>query len=139
MGYMINMLVMMTMIVGNLPQQIYYTAPKYIDVTLNTDVYPSNQVSYLQVYGPHESEVSIGDCTFVGKRTMRIRIMDDGPGTYTVLWHVLADDMLEHQGVTNFVVYQISYFFILFCCLIACVLLSLSFFVWRFTHAYHRK
>src|SRR5690242_3200219 len=109
MAFVFKFFVLIATVVGTLQQTNYYSAPKYIDIAMNTSVYPSSKVSYVQVYGPSGTEASIGDCDYISQKTMRIRIRDDGPGTYIVFWHVLStDDMLESQGVRTFVVYEFS-------------------------------
>jgi methionine-rich copper-binding protein CopC len=142
MEYTIKLLLIATIIVGNLQQQIYYSVPKDISITMNTDVYPSGNVSYMQVYGPAGDEVSIGNCIYTSKRTMRIPIRDEGAGTYVIVWNVLsADDMLEHQGVRTFVVNEINLpLLLLNGVFVACILSALFLITWRFTHHdYHRK
>src|SRR3954471_2703571 len=103
MASVLKLLMLVTTIVGTLQQTSYYSAPKYIDIAMNTSVYPSGKVSYVQVYGPSGTEVSIGGCDYISQTTMRIKIKDDGPGTYVLFWHILStDNMTESQGVRTF-------------------------------------
>jgi hypothetical protein len=137
MVYTLKMLMIVSIVVGNL-QPIYYTSPpKYVDVTMNVNIYPAGKVSYLQVYGPDSEEVSIGDCSYVGKRILRIPMRDDGSGTYIVIWHILSSDNLEeYEGATTFVVNEINVpFLLLSSILVACILGSVFLITRRFTRA----
>jgi len=140
---MIRLLVIattLTTVIGNLQQQVYYAVPKNVVVTMNVNINPSSQFSYMQVYGPSGDEVSRGDCAYLSKKVMSIPIKEDGAGTYVVFWHILSDDMLEHQGVKTFVVNEINVpLLLLDIFFAACILSAIFLFTRRFTHAYHRK
>jgi methionine-rich copper-binding protein CopC len=83
--------------------------PGAVTIHFNDGIYPSPTTTYVQVYGPGGTEISVGDCSYPDAHTMRIPIQPSGTGVYIVHWYALFGNLQSSDSVYTFTVQPYSH------------------------------
>src|SRR6266536_5389416 len=85
------------------------TIPTMITLESPYPIYPSYHTSYMKVYSPDTTEISVGDPHYINRYSMGIPVVSaaararDEYGTYAVYWRILdRDTLMLREGITTF-------------------------------------